>query len=80
AKTYRCHLECAPEKPLVFAHSPYQSEPLQEDEYSYTFSGEDVFYLRKIAQVELYRNTVRLKINLPVVFEKRVHDPCPCRV
>jgi hypothetical protein len=22
---YRCHLECAPEKPLVFAHSPYQT-------------------------------------------------------
>jgi hypothetical protein len=34
AKTYRCHLECAPEKPLVFAHSPYQSEPLDDDDYS----------------------------------------------
>jgi hypothetical protein len=31
--------ENLPEKPLVFAHSPYQSEPLQEDEYSYTFTG-----------------------------------------
>jgi hypothetical protein len=30
---YRCHLECAPEKPLVFAHSPYQTEPLQEMEF-----------------------------------------------
>jgi hypothetical protein len=71
AKTYRCHVECAPEKPLVFAHSPYQTEPLQEDEYSYTFTGEDIFYLRKTARRELYRNTVRLKINLPVVFEKQ---------
>ena len=71
ATAYRCHLECAPEKPLVFAHSPYQTEPLQEDEYSYTFTGEDIFYLRKTARVELYRNTVRLKINLPVVFEKQ---------
>jgi hypothetical protein len=71
ATAYRCHLECAPEKPLVFAHSPYQTEPLQEDDYSYTFTGEDIFYLRKTAKAELYRNTVRLKINLPVVFEKQ---------
>jgi hypothetical protein len=71
ATAYRCHLECAPEKPLVFAHSPYQSEPLQEDDYSYTFSGENIFYLRKTSRAELYRNTVRLKINLPVVFEKQ---------
>jgi hypothetical protein len=71
AKTYRCHVECAPEKPLVFAHSPYQSEPLQEAEYSYTFTGEDIFYLRKTARQEYYRNTVRLKINLPVAFEKQ---------
>jgi hypothetical protein len=71
AKTYRCHLECAPEKPLVFAHSPYQTEPLHDDDYSYTFTGGDIFYLRKTAKAELYRNTVRLKINLPVVFEKQ---------
>jgi hypothetical protein len=71
AAAYRCHLECAPEKPLVFAHSPYQTEPLQEDEYSYTFTGENIFYLRKTARAEKYRNTVRLKINLPVVFEKQ---------
>jgi hypothetical protein len=71
ATAYRCHLECAPEKPLVFAHSPYQTEPLQEDDYSYTFTGEDIFYLRKTARAELYRNTVRLKINLPVTLEKQ---------
>jgi hypothetical protein len=71
ATAYRCHLECAPEKPLVFAHSPYQTEPLQEDEYSYTFTGENTFYLRKTARAEQYRNTVRLKINLPVELEKQ---------
>jgi hypothetical protein len=71
ATACRCHLECAPEKPLVFAHSPYQTESLEEDDYSYTFTGEDIFYLRKTALAELYRNTVRLKINLPVVFEKQ---------
>jgi hypothetical protein len=71
ATAYRCHLECAPEKPLVFAHSPYQTEPLPEDDYSYTFTGENIFYLRKTSRAELYRNTVRLKINLPVVFEKQ---------
>jgi hypothetical protein len=71
ATAYRCHLECAPEKPLVFAHSPYQAEPLLEDEYSYTFTGENIFYLRKTARAELYRNTVRLKINLPVELEKQ---------
>jgi hypothetical protein len=71
ATAYRCHLECAPEKPLVFAHSPYQTEPLEEDDYSYTFTGETIFYLRKMALAELYRNTVRLKINLPVELEKQ---------
>ena len=28
ATAYRCHLECPVEKPIVFAHSPYQTEPL----------------------------------------------------
>jgi hypothetical protein len=71
AAACRCHLECAPEKPLVFAHSPYQTEPLENDDCSCTFTGEDIFYLRKTARQEYYRNTVRLKINLPVVFEKQ---------
>jgi hypothetical protein len=79
ATAYRCHLECAPEKPLVFAHSPYQAEPLNDDDYSYTFTGEDIFYLRKTAQAEYYRNTVRLKFNLPVALERqeiwRYDDP-----
>jgi hypothetical protein len=71
ATAYRCHLECAPEKSLVFAHSPYQTEPLQEDEFSYAFAGEHIFYLRKTERADLYRNTVRLKINLPIVLEKQ---------
>ncbi|GHV14595.1 hypothetical protein FACS189491_11090 [Spirochaetia bacterium] len=71
ATAYRCHLECAPEKPLVFAHSPYQTEPLQDDGYSYAFTGQDIFYLRVTDKAELYRNSVRLKINLPIALEKR---------
>jgi hypothetical protein len=47
ATAYRCHLECAPEKPLVFTHSPYQVEPLLDDEISHTFTGNDIFYLQK---------------------------------
>jgi hypothetical protein len=64
-------LECAPEKPLVFAHSPYQAEPLLNDEVSYTFSGNDIFYCRKIDKTELYRNTVRLKVNMPLSLDKQ---------
>ena len=79
ATAYRCHLECAPEKPLVFAHSPYQVERLTDTEVAHTFTGEDIFYLRKIARAELYRNTVRLKVNMPVALEKqeiwRYDDP-----
>jgi hypothetical protein len=71
AAAYRCHLECPVEKPLVFAHSPYQAEPLEDNEFSYTFTGNDIFYLRKIDKAELYRNSVRLKINMPVSLEKQ---------
>jgi hypothetical protein len=71
AKAYRCHLECTVEKLLVFAHSPYQVELLDENEYSYTFTGSDIFYLRKISRADYYRNTVRLKVNMPVSLEKQ---------
>jgi len=71
AVAYRCHLECPVEKPLVFAHSPYQVEPLADNEYSHTFTGNDIFYLRKIEKAEMYRNTVRLKINIPVSLERQ---------
>jgi hypothetical protein len=71
ATAYRCHLECATEKPLVFAHSPYQDGEVSSEQCSYTFKGDEIFYLRKIDKSELYRNTVRLKINMPVVLEKQ---------
>ncbi|AEF86399.1 hypothetical protein TREPR_2104 [Treponema primitia ZAS-2] len=81
ATAYRCHLECPVEKPLVFAHSPYQDEPLSADDEnpSYTFTGVDIFYLRVTERADQYRNTVRLKINIPVALEKqeiwRYEDP-----
>jgi hypothetical protein len=71
ATAYRCHLECPVEKPLVFAHSPYQSEQLFNDEIAHNFCGEDIFYLRKRERAELYKNTVRLKVNMPVSLEKQ---------
>jgi hypothetical protein len=71
ATANRCHLECPVEKPLVFAHSPYQLEQLEENECSYTFYADDLFYFRKIDKAELYRNSVRLKINMPVSLEKQ---------
>jgi hypothetical protein len=71
AAAYRCHLECPVEKPLVFAHSPYQTETLLDYEISHNFTGNDIFYLRKWARAELYRNTVRLKVNMPVSLEKQ---------
>ena len=71
ATAYRCHLECPVEKPLVFAHSPYQAEPPLDDEIAHTFTGNSIFYLRKTAKAELYRNTIRLKVNLPVALEKQ---------
>jgi hypothetical protein len=71
ATAYRCHLECPVEKPLVFAHSPYQTEQLLDYEISHNFTGNDIFYLRKWARAELYRNTVRLKVNMPVSLEKQ---------
>jgi len=77
ATAYRCHLECAVEKPLVFAHSPYQvseqgiENSEQSGDYSYCFKGEDIFYLRKTAKADYYRNTVRLKVNMPVSLERQ---------
>jgi hypothetical protein len=71
ASAYRCHLECAVEKPLVFAHSPYQSEAPETDDVSYSLPGENIYYLRETSGADKYRNTVRLKINLPVSLEKQ---------
>jgi hypothetical protein len=71
AIAYRCHLETPVEKPLVFAHSPYQLENQTDNEYSYTFTGDTIFYLKKTARAELYRNSIRLKINMPVSLDKQ---------
>jgi len=69
ATAYRCHLECAVEKPLLFAHSPYQLETLADNDFSYTFTGSEIFYFRKTARADYYRNTIRLKINLPIALD-----------
>jgi len=78
AMAYRCHLECPIEKPLVFAHSPYQINEQNEDN-PYLIKGEDIFYLRKTSRADYYRNTVRLKVNMPVVLDRqeiwRYDDP-----
>ena len=84
ATAYHCHLECTPDKKLLFAHSPYQeenlrptgsveeqTEPFVYDDFSHVFTGEDIFYLRKTARAELYRNSIRLKVNMPVSLEKQ---------
>ena len=74
ATAYRCHLECPVEKPLVFAHSPYQTSEeltMNNEQCSYTFKGDEIFYLRKIDKSELYRNTVRLKVNMPVSLDRQ---------
>ena len=85
ATAYRCHLECAPEKPLVFAHSPYQiSEQVtgnseQVEDSPYLIKGEDIFFLKITSRKDLYRNSIRLKVNMPVSLEKqeiwRYDDP-----
>jgi hypothetical protein len=46
-------------------------EQLLGDEISHTFTGNDIFYLRKIDKAELYRNTVRLKVNMPVSLSRQ---------
>jgi hypothetical protein len=74
AMAYRCHLECPVEKPLVFAHSPYQTNEelgMGNEECSYTFSGEDIFYLRITEKADFYRNSVRLKVNMPIALERQ---------
>ena len=44
---------------------------MRNEEYSYTFSGENIFYFKKIERADLYRNTVRLKVNMPVVLDRQ---------
>jgi hypothetical protein len=79
ATAYRCHLECAIEKPLVFAHSPYQLESEEPAESSYRFHGGNLFFLRSRSLFDEYRNTVRLRFNRPVSLPRgeiwRYEDP-----
>ena len=73
AAAYRCHLECAVEKPLVFVNSPYQvSEQITENsEQIFMIEGHEIFYLRKTDRADFYRNSIRLKINMPMSLEKQ---------
>ena len=71
ATAYRCHLECTPDKKLLVFHSPYQEEEFNDDDFSHVFTGEDIFYLRKTARADLYRNSIRLKVNMPVSLERQ---------
>jgi hypothetical protein len=79
ATAYRCHLECAPEKALVFAHSPYQEESDDPVGSSYRFHGGNLFFLRSRSLFDEYRNTVRLRYNRPVSLPRgeiwRYEDP-----
>lgn len=71
AAAYRAHLECTAETPLVFSYSPYQSEAAEHDGVAHVFSGDSVFYLRVTDRRDLYRNDVRLKVNMPVSLERQ---------
>jgi hypothetical protein len=44
---------------------------VNSEEFSYIFSGDNIFYFRKTERNELYRNSVRLKVNMPVSLEKQ---------
>ena len=73
AYSYRCHLECGAEKAAVFVNSPYKKkeEKKEKEKSVYTLKGEDIFYLRETERADLYRNSVRLKVNMPVSLERR---------
>jgi hypothetical protein len=43
----------------------------QSSDEPYLIKGEDIFYMRKTERAELYRNSVRLKVNMPVSLEKQ---------
>jgi len=71
AIAYRCHLECTLEGGIAFVHSPYQVEEQCCDE-PYTLNAEDIFYLRESERRDLYRNTIRLKVNMPVALKRQM--------
>ena len=51
----------------------------QSEDDTYLIQGEDIFYLGIKERADLYRNTIRLKVNMPVSLEKqeiwRYDDP-----
>ena len=67
----QCHLECGPEGRLEFGGSPYQVEGVNRDGVSLELGGGDVFSFVKTERADLYRNTVRLKVNMPVSLSRR---------
>jgi len=71
ATACRCHLECGPDGRLQFLNSPYQVENVASDGVSHLFEGGEVFYFGKSDRADLYRNTVRLKVNMPVSLSRR---------
>ena len=71
ASACRCHLECGPEGRLEFAGSPYQAEGLAAEGVSHVFDGGDIFHFGKTDRADLFRNTVRLKVNMPVSLSRR---------
>jgi hypothetical protein len=48
----------------------WSQAPKPQTPPEHTFTGNDIFYLRKLSRADLYRNTVCLKFNLPVSLEK----------
>jgi len=71
ATACRCHLECGPDGRLGFLGSPYQTEGAAADGVSHVFGGDDIFYYGKTERADLYRNTVRLRVNMPVSLSRR---------
>jgi len=63
ARAYRAHLETAVEKPLVFAHSPYQEEDEESRTIEYVLGNGNLFSLRSEDSWGEFRNDIRLKWN-----------------
>ena len=71
ARAMRAHLECLPCGGITFINSPYGATLPETAENSYEIKGNDIFYLRTFSRGDLYRNDIRLKVNMPVPLEKR---------
>ena len=71
AAACRCHLEFGPDGRLEFSNSPYQVETAPAEDVPHVFGGGEIFSYRKTDRADLYRNTVRLKVNMPVSLSRR---------